>query len=545
LNRKNLIYPPGSDKNSLQNIVGVISLILLTTAYLTHLDFIPLNVENDEARRALVAAEMIISGDYLTPTLNGELYLNKPPLYNWIIAVYFKLSGGYSMFALRLQVIVATLLMGWLVYVYTAKHLDKTVAFFTAFAFMTNGRTLIYDSFLGLIDTTFALFVYLSFMLVYIYGNKKKYFHLFLITYLLTALGFLMKGMPALVFQAITLLTWAVWKRKFKLLFHVSHFAGIGVLGLILGTYYFFYFSRNDIAPVTVFSNLLTESTKRTGVYLGLRETILNLITFPFEILYHFAPWTLFVIALFQRKVWKKIKENDFIHYSFLIFFFNILVYWLSPQVYARYLFMFLPLMYSILFFLFFRWLDESSWQHKTINGVFLFSVLLLALTFTVLPFLDVVKDRTLIFQKCFLLVLVFGLLAWFMIRFKSIRLYGFIIAVIVFRIGFNWYILEPRAEKFVKAEATAATIAGLSAHAPLYILGNSQVGNFDGMSFHIATRRNEILRINKEIIPGAFYITDSAQISGVGYEHLLSFTNYLSDPLMLVKIPENKTIAE
>ncbi|NJO25024.1 MAG: hypothetical protein HC867_03355 [Bacteroidia bacterium] len=232
---ENLKDSPGSPQNRLQNIIGSISLLLLSVAYLTHLGFIPLNIENDEARRALVAAEMMISGDYITPTLNGEIYLNKPPLYNWIIALYFKISGGYSMFALRLPVIVATLAMGWIVFHFTKKHLGKTIAFFTAFAFMTNGRTLIYDSFVGLIDTTFAMLVYLSFMLVYVYGEKKKYFHLFMITYLLVALGFLMKGLPALVFQAITLLTWAIWKKKFRVLFHIAHFAGIGLLALILG----------------------------------------------------------------------------------------------------------------------------------------------------------------------------------------------------------------------------------------------------------------------------------------------------------------------
>ncbi|NJO25025.1 MAG: hypothetical protein HC867_03360 [Bacteroidia bacterium] len=118
--------------------------------------------------------------------------------------------------------------------------------------------------------------------------------------------------------------------------------------------------------------------------------------------LYHFAPWTIFIIAVFQKYLWKKIKGNDFIYYSFLIFLFNILVYWLSPEVYARYLFMFYPLLYSILFYLFLQWLDETTWQHKTINRIFLSSVFLLALTFALLPFLNVAKDRTLISRNAF-----------------------------------------------------------------------------------------------------------------------------------------------
>ncbi|NJO25026.1 MAG: hypothetical protein HC867_03365 [Bacteroidia bacterium] len=100
--------------------------------------------------------------------------------------------------------------------------------------------------------------------------------------------------------------------------------------------------------------------------------------------------------------------------------------------------------------------------------------------------------------------------------------------------------ILEPRAEKFAKAEGIAVSIVEIAENKTLYILGKSQVGNFDGLSFHISTRRNEILRIKDEVIPGAFYITDSVQVKGIKYEHFLSFSNYFADPLMLVKIPEN-----
>ena len=39
----------------------------------------------DEAIRSLVALEMKLSGNLITPTLHGEYYYNKPPLYNWIL----------------------------------------------------------------------------------------------------------------------------------------------------------------------------------------------------------------------------------------------------------------------------------------------------------------------------------------------------------------------------------------------------------------------------------------------------------------------------
>jgi 4-amino-4-deoxy-L-arabinose transferase-like glycosyltransferase len=528
-----------SDKvntQKVQIIAGAICIFFLLVAYLSHLSYIPLHNNDDEARRAIISAEMMVSGDYLTPTINGELYLNKPPLYNWIVIGYLKLFGTWSMFFFRLQVIVAILLTGIVTFHFVKKYTNQPIAFFTAFAYITNGRVLIYDSFLGLIDTTFSLAVYLTFMLIWHYGEKKKYYHLFLITYLLTALGFLMKGMPSLAFQGLTLLTYFIWRKNFKILFHLSHFVGLVVFLLVTGSYYLAYFSKNDIAPVVVFSNLLNESSKKTVAQLGIGKTIIHFFSFPFEVLYHFAPWTLFSVVMLQKKIRKCIQNNDFIFYSLLVFSINLIIYWLSPDVFARFLFMFLPLLYSILFYLFFESLTENSWQHKLVRGVILFCLSLLLIVFLVLPFAGLVKDSGFVYFKSFSLSLSFAVLLWMAIKFRSIQLYTFLLAVIFVRIGFNWFVMEPRAKKFETAEKFSEKIVLISKGRNLYILKGAKVGNFDGMSFHIITRRNEVLKFNNNTDNKSFFIADNNQLKGKEYTTFLHFTNYLSDSLQLVK---------
>ena len=81
----------------------------LSTVLWSHLGYLPLDTRSDEPRRALVALEMILSNDYVTPTLNGARYFNKPPLYNWIIAGSYHLFGNYSSFALRFPMLVVLL----------------------------------------------------------------------------------------------------------------------------------------------------------------------------------------------------------------------------------------------------------------------------------------------------------------------------------------------------------------------------------------------------------------------------------------------------
>jgi len=47
----------------------------------------------DEPRYAQVAREMLRSGDWITPHLMGEPWLEKPPLYYWLAAACFKVGG--------------------------------------------------------------------------------------------------------------------------------------------------------------------------------------------------------------------------------------------------------------------------------------------------------------------------------------------------------------------------------------------------------------------------------------------------------------------
>jgi len=71
----------------------------------------------DEPRYAQVAREMLRSGDYITPRLNGQPWLEKPPLYYWLMAASFRIFGMKE-WAARLPAALAAAgflpLFGWL-----------------------------------------------------------------------------------------------------------------------------------------------------------------------------------------------------------------------------------------------------------------------------------------------------------------------------------------------------------------------------------------------------------------------------------------------
>ncbi len=68
--------------------------------------------EPDEGRYAEIPREMLATGDWLTPHLNGVLYFEKPPLQYWLSAIGMRLFGP-SAWAARLPLALASALAMW------------------------------------------------------------------------------------------------------------------------------------------------------------------------------------------------------------------------------------------------------------------------------------------------------------------------------------------------------------------------------------------------------------------------------------------------
>nr|MBA2689974.1 glycosyltransferase family 39 protein [Burkholderiales bacterium] len=75
---------------------GLILLLLFSfIVWFGPLDYRKL-VKPDEGRYAEIAREMVVSGDWLTPRLNGIKYFEKPPLQYWATAAAFKVFGFHD-----------------------------------------------------------------------------------------------------------------------------------------------------------------------------------------------------------------------------------------------------------------------------------------------------------------------------------------------------------------------------------------------------------------------------------------------------------------
>ncbi len=492
----------------------LLALLLLPAALLIHLGAVVFI--DDEAIRSLVAQEMLWSGNFIFPTLHGDAYLNKPPLWNWVLALSFSLHGGASEWAARLPTTLALVAFAATAYHFSRQHFSQYLAAVHALTVITCGRMLFWDSMLALIDVTFSLVVYAQVMLLYTYGRRGEWAKAFAWSYALTAVGFMLKGLPAFVFQGITLLALLAWTRAWKQLVRPAHLlSGLGCLAL-LGLYYWQYSHYVDLPAV--FTRLFLESGKRTAAAHGFGDLVQHLAAFPFEMSYHFLPWTFLLVYLFQRGSWRRLKENDFAAFCLVAFLVNLPVYWLSPNVYPRYLLMLFPLLFGSLLHL-----HEGHQARRTRTYVGLRYLLLGLMTVTsvVLPFvplLEVTAGVPMAWGKSLTVGAAAGAVCVAAWRKEGQLLLLFAIFLLLLRIGFNFFVLPTRAAESERALAVRETAtAAMRAHPQDSVAIFAYTLIEPATGYYLSMARGRVVpRQWQDFAPQTLYIISPLQYPGV-----------------------------
>ena len=499
-----------------------ISFALLALVYLAPLGKVPVHTTEDECRRAIIPMEMCISGDYLRPTLNGELYLNKPPLYNWIVAASYKIFGEYSADALRFPVVVSILLNGLLIFFIVRKYCSEAVAAMAALAFATNWRTLTLDSMLGLLEHTLALVIYTGFLWIFIFGEKKKYLALFLGSYFIAAIGFLIKGLPALAHHGIALLVYFIFTRRFRLLFSWYHFVGIALLIITCALFYIPFSQHNHIGFAAIADKLFNESAKRYG-FNGVGHVLNVLIDFPLDFIKHFLPWTIFLLVMFRRGNLQRVTGNRFVTFNALLFAANIPIYWTASLKNPHYLYFFLPLFFVVLFYLW-EIIPDKDWRRRVIEYLFGIVIALASLAVVYAPFsewLNGIAGKEI--KSFFILGCLVLLLIWYFKK-QELRIFIFVGFLIVLRLTFNLFVIPQRVEGQMAFYRLADQVQQIVGDQSLSIVGSYPAGYYDPITFPLEVRRNEILRMSSVPQPGSYYLMDEAKVNEYQPEVLMNF---------------------
>jgi len=499
-------------KNKINNIhvkyFYILAILLIFPALLINLGLLTLN--EDEAIRALVALEMKYSGNWIVPTLNGTYYYFKPPLFNWIVLLFYNIFNDTCPWTARSVTIVNLLAFTYTVYWINKLYLDKHQSILVALLTITCGRIIFWDSMLAYIDISYSWVTYVEIMSIFIFYKKKKYWQLFIISYLLMAVGFLMKGYTSIAFQGLSLVAFFIWKKEFKRLFSIQNFAGLGLFALIVGAYYIAYSRYNSIE--STFVPLLDQSVRRTAIHktIGIWQTIRHIFTYPFDNVYHFLPWSLMIILVFSKKSIAAIFKNDFVAFNAIMFLANITVYWVSVEVYPRYILMLAPMIFTVYIYLYDLHFKESGTLIKVLHLLFLvLFVAIFAVSF--LPYFveKAWENEYYILKTIFLNISIFVLGVIYLLR-KRNKLIIVVLLVLVVRIGYDWFMITGRRRHEPAFDKISTEIGKRYKNEELYIYKNSKIDYTS--SYYIARVRGKITtRKFDEFLPQEYYLVDTS----------------------------------
>jgi 4-amino-4-deoxy-L-arabinose transferase-like glycosyltransferase len=165
----------------------------------------------DEPRFAQVAREMMESGDYLAPRVNGQPYKEKPPLYFWMVAAVSAPVGDVTELTARLPSALAGIITLLLTYLLARELYGVRIAFWSGMILVTTQRFW-WQARFGQLDMVLTAWVMGSLLCFWCWHKKRTGGYL-IGFYLCMAAGVLTKGPPAALFPVLTVFAF-YWKRK-------------------------------------------------------------------------------------------------------------------------------------------------------------------------------------------------------------------------------------------------------------------------------------------------------------------------------------------
>ena len=256
-----------------------------------------------EPRYAEIARVMFSKGEWIVPTVNGDLYTDKPILYFWLVLIASILLGGVNEWTVRLPSAMAGLGFVLTTYACGRTFFSARTGFIAAAVLATSYRV-IWEARWAHTDMVFVFFFTMSMYLV-----ARALFHKgapneILLAYAFMGLATLTKGLIGIVLPALILLAYVAVRREWRLLVEAKLPLGIVVFLAVAGPWFWLVSSATDGKWLVDF--IYIHHLQRYIAGAGHKQPFYYYFTtLPAD----FLPWTIFLIpALFayrlNRKIW-------------------------------------------------------------------------------------------------------------------------------------------------------------------------------------------------------------------------------------------------
>lgn len=270
--------------------------------------------KTDETRVAGISANMERTGEYAMPYLNGEKFLEYPPLYYWTTAISYKIIGK-TLFASRLSSAIAAIFSTLMIFTLIRKMghepitaLMAGIIVSTSGQFWSVGNRCLVDMML----TFFIMVSMYAFYTIHIsFANKKKSSGIFVWCFILVlsfGFGIMTKSLLGLAIPSCALFFWlliesilnkSLYLKSWLTLILCSVFSFIPVGLWILQLYEKFgYDAVHTVAVINTF-----------GRFFGTYKEHENPVWYYLEKLpEQFLPWTIILGIVILYMIYKKIR---------------------------------------------------------------------------------------------------------------------------------------------------------------------------------------------------------------------------------------------
>ncbi|MFN0318301.1 MAG: phospholipid carrier-dependent glycosyltransferase [Burkholderiales bacterium] len=226
-------------------LLGLIGLI-----WFGALGYRPL-AEPDEGRYAEIPREMVVSGDFVTPRLNGIKYFEKPPLQYWMTAASYK-AFGVNEWAARLWPAL-TGFLGALVVWWVARQWLGEMGAATAALFVLSSPYYAFFSQVLSLDIGVTFFIGAG-MLLFVRAqsapdDSSEQRSGMLMAWASLALAVLSKGLIGIVLPALVVAAYVAAERSIAVLRRMHWLPGLAVFSLIVLPWFILVSQRNPEFP--------------------------------------------------------------------------------------------------------------------------------------------------------------------------------------------------------------------------------------------------------------------------------------------------------
>ncbi len=327
-------------------------------------------------RYAEIAREMIRSREWVVPHLNGEIFIDKPPLVFWLIAIPSSIHGSVTPLLARLPSALSAWIGVIILFLWGRQIYGSIQSGLIAGGALLSSYQYFFQSRLAKTDMILCLFILLSLYFFFsgYEGSGKRRSLFYALSFFFIGLGTLTKGPFGLSIPLLIMAIFLVKEKKWNQWVSKDFFWGYLILGLTVLTWVFLFIYRVGLGRSIDLVKNNEILTRTAPVYF-----------YFIRIWLEFAPWSILIPFLFIY-FWKQKMKGGPPGEPFLLIWFITLFILLTLFKYrtSRYLLPALPPLALMI---------GGRWQKKMLY--FLIPIFLVVSIWHLREYYWIQRDRT------------------------------------------------------------------------------------------------------------------------------------------------------